>query len=152
MPPSTILDYVNSFSDSKWEREKKRYEEEEPLAKSKSWDKFIRLAISIEQLEGRSANAKAVIREGNQVLSKTRLKPNSFMGFGEREDPNLDLALANLERRARSYAEEHPHGAKSSRHGHNDARDRGHSQGHNLGHRSSHHHRGEEDVPHGRGK
>ena len=152
MPPSIIVDYVNSFTDSKWEREKKRYEEEEPLAKSKSWDEFLRLAISSEHLEGRSANAKAVIREGSQVLSKTRLKPNSFMGFGERQDPNLDLAIANLERRARSYAEKQPHGAKSSRHEHEDARDRGRSQGHKSGHRRSHHHMGEEDVPHRRGK
>ena len=152
MPPSIILDYVDSFTDSKWEKEKQRYEEEEPLAKSKSWDEFLRLAISSEHLEGRGPNAKAVIREGSQVLSKTRLKPNSFMGFGDRQDPNLDLAIANLERRARSHAEKHHHGAKSSRYGHGDARDRGHSHEHRSGHRRSHHHRGEEEVPHGRGK
>ena len=149
---STIAKYVHSISISEWEKEKERYEEEEPLAKSKSWDEFLRLAISSQCLEGRSANAKAEIREGSQVLSKTRLKPNGLMGFAKRKDPEMDLAIANLERRARRYADKHPHGAKSSRHGHDDARDRGCSQGHTPGHRRSHHDRVEEDVLHGRGK
>ena len=149
---STIAKYVHSISISEWEKEKERYEEEEPLAKSKSWDEFLRLAISSQCLEGRSANAKAEIREGSQVLSKTRLKPNGLMGFAKRKEPEMDLAIANLERRARRYADKHPHGAKISRHGHDDARDRGCSQGHTPGHRRSHHDRVEEDVLHGRGK
>ena len=126
---SPIAKYVNKFTESKWEKEKRRYEEEEPLAKSKSWEEFLELAISSQCLEGRSADATAVIREGNQVLSKTRLKPNSYMGFGKRQDPNLDQAIENLDRRARRHFEE-------SR----------------SGHRHSHHHRGEEDVSHRRGE
>ena len=127
---SSIAKYVHKFTESKWEKERKRYEEEEPLAKSKSWEEFLELAISSQCLEGRSANAKAEIRQGSQLLSKTRLKPNSFMGLGKRQDPDLDLAIANLERRAQRHAEK----SKSELHRH------------------THHHRGEEDVPHGRGK
>ena len=130
---SLIRHYVNSLSKSEWDKQKERYEEEEPLADSKSWKEFLRLAISREELEGRSADAKAIIREGNQVVSKTQLKPNSLMGFGKRTNPELDLALANLERRAQRWSER--------RHGHGDARDRGHSHGHEPERRRSHHDR-----------
>lgn len=143
--PSLIRHYVNSLSESdEWDRQKERYEDEEPLAGSKSWKEFLRLAISREELEGRSADAKAVIREGSKVVSKTQLKPNGLMGFGKRTDPYLDLALANLERRARRWAEK--------RHGHDDAGDRRHSQGHEPRRRRSHHDRVEEDAPRRRGK
>ena len=127
---SPIAKYVHRFTESKLEKEKRRYEKEEPLAKSMSWDEFLRLAISSQCLEGRSADATAVMRdEGGHVLSKIRLKPNSYMGFGKRQDPDLDQAIENLDRRARRHFEE-------SR----------------SGHRHSHHHRGEEDVSHRRGE
>ena len=121
---------MHKFTAIKWEKERKRYEEEEPLAKSKSWEEFLELAVSYQCLEGRGANAKLEIRQGDQLLSKTRLKPNSYMGFGKRQNPDLDLAIANLERRAQRHAEK----SKAELHRH------------------TRRHRGEDDVPRGSGK
>ena len=127
---SPIAKYVHRFTEGKMEKEKRRYEEEEPLARSKTWDEFLWLAISSQVLAGRSADAKAVIRnEENEILAKTMLKPNSLMGFGKRQNPDLDRAIENLDWRARRHFEK-------SR----------------SGHRHSHHHGGEEDVSHGHGR
>lgn len=128
---SSIARYVHRCTNSQLEREKKRYEEEEPLAKSKSWDEFLRLAISYQCLEGKGPNAEVEIRSGDQLLSRTRLKPNSYMGFGKRQNPDLDRAIANLEQKAQRLFE------KS-----NEERRRQHSRRHMRG----------EDVPRGSGK
>ena len=94
------------MSDPQYEKEKKRYKEKEPLSESKSWEDFVRLAISRQYLEGRSGNPKAEVRNGKKVLLRTG-KRNSFLGLFDRsDDPRLTRAISKLDQRAREYAKE----------------------------------------------
>ena len=118
---SSIANYVNNLSNSEYNEERERYEEQEPMAKSKSWEEFLRLAISRQYLEGRSGNAKVEVRDGSKLLLRTGKRKNDFFGFGKREELELDVAIAKLERRAWKYTKEQPDGAASSRRGNHKA-------------------------------
>ncbi len=154
---SSIASYVNNLSNSQYNEERERYEEQEPIAKSKSWDEFLRLAISRQYLERRSGNAKVEVRDGSKLLLRIGNRENNFMGFGKREDPRLDVAIANLDRRARKYAKEQSNGAESSRRGYDEVeveepKGKERSKAHKSEGRRSHHAREEEEAPRGRSK
>ena len=116
---SSIANYLNNIGNDEYEDEKKRYKSEEPLAESKSFEDFVRLAISRQCLEGRSGNPKAEVREGKKVLLRTR-KRDKYLGLWPRpDDPRLTEAIANLDKIAREYAKKGSKAHKSeSRHSH----------------------------------
>ncbi len=132
---SSLANYVNNISKSRYRDEEKRYKNQEPsLAKSKPWPEFLRLAISRQCLEGRSRNAKVeVYDEDEGLLLSTGKREKTLFGFDKAEDPRLARAISDLDKRARTYNEHHLSNTKSSR-------------------RHSHHERVEENAPHGHSK
>lgn len=133
---SSIANYLNNISKGRYKAEKRRYEKEEPLYKSKSWDEFVRLAISSQYLEGRSDNAKVEVRDGDHVLLRTEKRKKNILdvlGLDKREDPRLVSAIEYLDQTAREYAKER-------------------SKAHKSESRRSNHQRVEENAPSGRSK
>ena len=130
---SSIANYINNIDEIKYRDEEKLYIKREPsLAKAKPWPEFLRLAISRQCLEGRSRNAKVEVYDvEDELLLSTGKRRKNFMGFDKAEDPRLARAIADLDERARAYAEDRHRNTKSSR-------------------RPSHHERVEENAPRGR--
>ena len=128
---SSIANYLNNISDDEYEDAKKRYKKKEPLSKSKSWEEFVRLAISRQYLEGRSGDPKAEVRAGQKVLLRTG-KREKFLGLFDRpDDPRLTEAIANLDKIARKYAKEGSKAHKSeSRHSHRETVEENAPSGH----------------------
>ena len=118
---SRIANFLNNISDNEYRDEKRRYEKKEPLYPSKSWEEFIRLAISRQYLEERSGNPKAEVRNGEKLLLRTEKREKNFLGFDKPEDKRLTSAIENLDQRAREYAKERSKAYKSeSRHSHHE--------------------------------
>ena len=158
---SSIANYLNNMSDPEYEKEKKRYKKKEPLSESKSWEDFVRLAISRQYLEGRSGNPKAEVRDGKKVLLRTG-KRDSFLGLFDRpDDPRLTRAILKLDQRARKYGKEGSKAHKSeNRHSHRETVEEnapsGHSKhGKTISVETHHVHRrhkaGDQDEEHRRG-
>lgn len=118
---SSIANFLNNISDNEYRDEKRRYEKKEALYPSKSWEEFIRLAISRQYLEERSGNPKAEVRNGEKLLLRTERREKNFMGFDKPEDKRLTSAIADLDQRAREYAKKRSKAHKSeSRHSHHE--------------------------------
>ena len=116
---SRIANFLNNISDKEYRDEKRRYEEKEPLYPSKSWEEFIRLAISRQYLEERSGNPKAEVRNREKLLLRTEKRKN-FLGFDKPEDKGLTSAIAALDQRAREYAKKRKAHKSESRHSHHE--------------------------------
>ena len=132
---SSIANYLNNIDEGRYKQEKRLYEEKEPLYQSKSWEEFVRLAISRQYLEKKKAKKEVEVRDGRNmknVLLQTGKREKNFLRLDRPDDPRLTRAIANLDRTAREYAEG--------------------SKGHKSGSRHAHHERVEDNAPRGRSK
>ena len=116
---SRIANYLNHLNQAEQDVEKATYEAEEPFAKYKDWEDFVRIAISTQILEkGKKGDRVRITdRQGKEIFSAENDKGHIF--GSKHKDNDFHRAMRRVDERAREHGAAHGkrhHGTEARRH------------------------------------
>ena len=115
---SRIANYLNNLDQAEQDVEKATYEADEPFAKHKDWEEFVRIAISTQILEKGKKGDRVRITDsqGKEIFSAENDKGHIF--GSKHKDDDFHRAMRNMDERAREHGAAHGkrhHGTEARR-------------------------------------